>query len=72
MSYTSKQWKAINWIVKRDNLKPQISAWPLVRFTRPDGTVLEESITTIADWYDNAKAQQKRANQQARKEEKKG
>lgn len=60
MSYTAKQWRAINWIVKREKLVPQLSAWPNVQFLRQDGTILEERISTIVDWYDNARAIEKR------------
>lgn len=67
MSYTAKQWRAINWIVKRDKLVPQISAWPRVRFKRPDGTILEEFITDIVAWYDNHLEQQKRVKREASK-----
>jgi hypothetical protein len=69
MSYTAKQWRAINWIVKRDSLRPAISAWPKVRLQRPDGTVLEETITTIVDWYDQARKREAKAKAQAKRKQ---
>jgi len=71
MSDTAKQWRAINWLIERDDLSPQLSAYPRVRFKRPDGTTFEEHITDIVAWYDNYLEQEKRARAKARRQKRK-
>ena len=80
MSYTAKQWRAINWLVKRDELKPQLSAFPMIRMLKPDGSIpmirmlkpdgsiFEENITTIVSWHDNFMVQERRARAKRSKE----
>lgn len=67
MSYTVPQLKALNWLVKRDKLRLTISARPNIRAYRQDGTVFEETISTIVGWYKNHLAQEMRARAEARK-----
>lgn len=52
MSYTPKQWRAIAWYSKRDNITPQLSAWPNVSFKDPEGLVRTVHIQSLSDWYD--------------------
>lgn len=33
MSYSPKQWRAISYYLEKNNLRPELSAYPVIRFT---------------------------------------
>jgi hypothetical protein len=68
MSYSPKQWRAINHYLKKNSLIPQISAFPFVRYTNRDTKEPgEEHITNIELLYD---ADREKAKREAREEAK--
>lgn len=52
MSYTAKQWRAISHYLKKNNLRPELSAFPVVRFTNKEtGEPGDIHISNIEDVY---------------------
>lgn len=70
MSYSVKQWRAIDHFLKKNGYRPELSAFPVVRYTsRATGEAGEMHITTIEDIYTGDRERQKRELAEARKEE---
>lgn len=61
MAYSPKDLRAINWYAKREDLRVQLSQWPLIRFVRTDGKPAQQSIVHIRDWYDSHLKEERRA-----------
>lgn len=60
MAYSPKDLRAINWYAKREDLRVQLSQWPLIRFVRLDGTPVQQNIVHIRDWYNAHLKEQRR------------
>jgi hypothetical protein len=69
MSYTPKHWRVIAWYAKREKVTPQLSAKPMIRFKRQDGSFFEEDIGHLTDWYNQDLEQQTRERAKKRREE---
>jgi hypothetical protein len=69
VSYTPKQWRVIAWYAKREGVTPQLSAKPMIRFKRKDGSFFEEDLSNLTDWYDQNLEQQARERARKRREE---
>lgn len=73
MSYTPKQWRAISHYLKKNNLRPEISAFPVVRFTNKNtGKTGELHISNIEDFYVADKERSKREARAEGKAQKNG
>lgn len=71
MSYSPKQWKAINHYITKHNLTPELSAYPVVRFTdKKTGELSEIHINNIEDFYTADKERSKREAKENAKENK--
>lgn len=68
MSYSAKQWRVIRWYSKRNDLRPQLSAWPNVRFLTKDDKYVEHHIASLTDQYDAHLKQGSMARSRARKQ----
>jgi hypothetical protein len=68
MSYSSYQWRCINHYLKKNNAIPQLSAFPVVRFTnRETKEEGEANIQHIEDVYIADREKAKREASEARK-----
>lgn len=72
MSYSAKQWRAINHFLKKNNARPELSAFPMLRYTdKATGKSAEMHITNIEDFYDADRARDKQAAREEAKANKK-
>lgn len=69
MSYSPKQWRAIKQYAEKNNVVPQLSAFPYLRFMDKAGVVTTLHINTLEDFYAAARERQKRAAREATKAE---
>lgn len=70
MSYSPKQWRAINNYLTKNNLRPELSAFPVVRYSsRETGEIGEVHITSLEDFYTADRERAKRQKAEERKEE---
>lgn len=67
MALSSKEMKAIAWYAKDHRLRPQLSAYPLIRFKDFMDNTVEEDVTVIAKEYEawNEEDKKARARQRA-------
>jgi hypothetical protein len=68
MSYSPKQWRAINHYLTKNDLKPELSLFPVIRATnKKTGEIVEMHISNIEDFHTadklRAKAQLKAEKQ---------
>lgn len=69
MAYSPRQMRAIANHAKKWDLRPQLSANPVVTFLTRGSEIVTENITTLCNWYD---ADRKRAaNEQAKENQRK-
>lgn len=47
MSLSAKDYKAISWYAKSNDLKPQLSAAPIMHFTNAKGEYVTKNLTEI-------------------------
>lgn len=70
MSYSPKQWRAIQLWLDKNNLRPELSPFPTIRGTNRDtGEVVQLHISNIEDFYTADKERQKREKREAKKAE---
>ena len=71
MSFTAKQWKAINWYAHEMKLLPQMSVKPKVTFLNSLTQKYEDiRLDSLEIAYEGHLAGEKRAKMEARKKEK--
>lgn len=73
MAYSPSQWKAIdNYLFKHRNLRPELSAYPVLRFSdKVTGEITEEHIQTLEDWYSGQRKEDQRERAKQKRLEKK-
>lgn len=67
MAYSPTQWKAIQRFQKLHNAKPQLSAYPNVRFLMSDGSIQEHNIGSLVDQYVGNKKKEASENAKERR-----
>lgn len=68
MSYSPRQWRAIKLWLETNNLRPELSVFPVVRATnKATGEIIELHISGIEDLYTGHKERQKREAREAKK-----
>lgn len=70
MSYNAKQWRAIRYYINKKDLKPQLSAFPFLRFLDSGGNESIEHITTLEIAYEGHQLEEKRRKSEEAKETK--
>ena len=65
MAITPKQFRAIDWLAKRDNLTVVApSPTPIIIFRQADGTEVRHNVADIVLWYEARRAEAKRQEKQ--------
>lgn len=70
MSLTAKDYKAIDWYAKSKDLKPQLSAPPIMYFTDVNGDEVHENLESIKLQYHAWNEDDKKVCARQRKQEK--
>ena len=71
MGYSPRQWRAIALYIKKNHLRPELSAYPMLRFTNLDSQeVIEVHISTLEDLYDGERSRKKAEAREEAKEKK--
>lgn len=68
MAYTPKQWRAIKLYSETNNVVPQLSAFPNIRFMDKQGEITTLGITNLELLYEGFKEREKREKAQERRE----
>lgn len=66
MSLTARDYKAIEWYIETNNLKPQLSAPPTMYFIDADGNEVTKSLEAIKLEWSAWNEEDKRARARAR------
>lgn len=70
MSYSPNEWKAIGWWATKNNLVPQLSARPTVRFkSRDTGIESSRQIFGLKTEYEAMIKQERKGNAKAKKQQ---
>ncbi len=65
MGFTAKQYKAIKWYAEKEELRPQLSAYPTVYFLNKDGVTVKENILSLTTAYEGREKREKRKTRKA-------
>lgn len=71
MAYSPKQWRAIRLYIAKNKVRPQLSAFPYLRFITEGGEEQKVHISSLEDLYTAHQEQEKRQKAADRRLEKK-
>lgn len=53
MAFSTKQWKAIGHVLRKEQAKPLLGGYPDLRYMLPDGTIRQRNIMYIVSEYEH-------------------